>query len=93
MQSAARPHPSSAPRTLSPVAVRVLDTLPDPPEKFTAADVLDALAAARADGVEGAEGASVYDVLGALLFHELASRAGDASGRPAYVVHPESRPF
>lgn len=80
----------SYPDSLPPAAVRVLDRLPDPPERFTEADVTGALAEA---GRRPGEGATAADVLDALLAHELASRAGDLGGVPAYVVHPEARPF
>lgn len=80
----------SAPRSLSPVVVVVLDAMPDPPATFTAADVLDALGTVRAAGVDGADGLDVADVLDAMLAAELASRTAD--GR-AFVVHPDARPF
>lgn len=82
----------SAPDSLPPVAVHVLDRLPDPPETFDAADVLDALRA-WGGGVEHGAGPSVTDVLDALLAHELVSSAGQTGGRRTYVVHPEARPF
>ena len=82
---------SSYPDSLPAPVVRVFDRLPDPPERFTAADVLDALTATG--GGDTAAPLSVADVLDALLAHELASRAGELGGRPAYVVHAEARPF
>ncbi|MEM1044410.1 MAG: hypothetical protein AAGI91_17510 [Bacteroidota bacterium] len=87
--SRAMTHPS-APRSLPVAAVRVLDRLCErgprgAPVTVTALDVLDAI---------GADAPlSVAEVLDVLLAHELVSPAGDASGRPVYVVHPEARPF
>ena len=80
---------ASAPDSLPPEAVRVLDRLsaPSAPPTFTAADVLDAL------GSDGPPALTVAEVLTVLLDHELVSRAGEAGGRPVYVVHPEGRPF
>lgn len=86
----------SAPRALSPVVVAVLDRVPDPPATFTAADVLDALAEARAAGVvmAGADGwaLDVAGVLDAMLAAELAS-CTPATLPTRYVVHPDARPF
>ena len=78
----------TAPTPLPPAVVHVLDRLPDPPETFTAADVLDALAEVRALGVAGAVGLDVAAVLDALTASEsVAGRSG------AFVVRPEARPF
>ena len=80
---------ASAPDSLPPEAVRVLDRLsaPSAPPTFTAADVLDAL------GSDGPPALTVAEVLGVLLGHELVSRAGELDGRPAYVAHADARPF
>lgn len=80
----ARPWPDSLPA----VAVHVLDGLPDAPATFTAADVVDLLAAAREARVEGAGSADVAGVLDALASAEMVQPVG---GR--YVVVTDARPF
>ena len=81
----------TAPFALSPVVVCVLDALPDPPETFTAANVLDALGRCQSPA-DAASALDVSDVLDALLSAEMAS-CTLATLPTRYVVHPEARPF
>ena len=92
---------------LSPVAVRVLDRLPDPPRRFDLADVVDIVLRLVDDPAEGGEGDGqalggrrrpspgdvlvASEILGELIAEEAVSWG---IGTPSgYVVHPEGRPF
>lgn len=86
----------SAPHSLPPVAVAVLDRLPDGPATFTPAHVQNALDGVRTAGIARADDAAALDadgVIGVLLAHEIVSRAPRGDGPPAYIVHREARPF
>lgn len=90
---------------LSPVAVRVLDRLPDPPLTFDLDDVtaivLELSAALRVEHGVGVAVATLpsmgdallaSDLLGELIAQEVVSWGGEGRA-PGYVVHPEARPF
>jgi hypothetical protein len=96
------PQPSSR---LSPVAVRVLDRLPDPPRRFDLGDVVDAVLGLVDEpaGEGGGRGQDrrrsprpgdvlvASEILGELIDEEVVSWG--VGPPPGYVVHPEGRPF